>query len=216
MFVPPPEPHRPDDESGTVLGQDLRHLVHLGFGHAGHVLHRLRPVLGHHLFADLVHAVDAAADVFLVLPAVLEHVIEQAEEERHVAARANAHVLVGFRRGAGKARIGHDHLAAVLLGVQRVQHRHRVRLGRVRAEEQQALRVLLVVVRVGHRAVAPGIGDAGDGGRMADARLVVGVVGAEQAHELAQQVGLLVVVLGGPDPESRVGPAFFSDLKKFL
>ena len=37
-----------------------------------------------------------------------------------------------------------------------------------------------VVEAVGHRAVAPGIGHAGDGRRMADARLVVGVVGAPE------------------------------------
>src|SRR5208282_248175 len=58
------------------------------------------------------------------------------------------------------------------------------------------------------RAVAPGIGYAGDGRRVTDARLVVAVVGAPEGHELAQQVRLLVAVLGTADPEHRVGPAF--------
>ena len=44
-----------------------------------------------------------------------------------------------------------------------------------------------VVVAVGHRAVAPGIGHARDGGRMADARLVVDVVGAPERRELADR-----------------------------
>ena len=91
--------------------------------------------------------------------------------------------------------------------MQHVQHRHRVRLGSVAADVQRRLGVLHVVVRVGHRAVAPGVGDAGDGGRVADAGLVVAVVRAPQADPLAQQVGLLVVVLGRADDEDRVGAA---------
>ena len=84
--------------------------------------------------------------------------------------------IVGLRRGAREARIDDDHLRAVLLRVQHVQHRHRVRFGGVAADVQRALGVLHVVVRVGHRAVAPGVGYAGDRRRVADARLVVAVV----------------------------------------
>jgi hypothetical protein len=61
------------------------------------------------------------------------------EQEGNVGAGADAHVLVGLGRGAGEARVDHDHLAAVFLGVQHVQHGHRVRLGGVRADVQRAL-----------------------------------------------------------------------------
>ena len=97
-------------------------------------------------------------------------------------------------------------LRAVLLGVQHVQHRHRMRLGGVGADEEHRLRVLHVVVRVRHRAVAPGVRHAGDRRGVADARLVVAVVGAPERDELAQQLGLLVVVLGRADEESASGP----------
>ena len=143
-----------------------------------------------------------------VFPAVLENVVEHAEHERNVGARANADELVGLGRRAREARVDHDHLAAGFLGVQHVQHRDRVRFGRIRADVQRALGVAHVVVRVGHRTVAPRVRHAGDGGGVADAGLVIGVVAAPEADPLAQQVGLLVVVLRRADHEHRIGPAF--------
>src|SRR5215475_15339006 len=44
---------------------------------------------------------------------------------------------------------------------------------------------------------------------MADARLVIAVVGAPEGHEFAQQIRLLVAVLRAADPEHRVGTALF-------
>ena len=89
-------------------------------------------------------------------------------------------------------------------------------LGRIRTEEQNALRILFVVVRVGHRTIAPGVGNAGDRGRVADARLVIHVIGAEERHELAEQIGLFIVVLRGADPERRVRTRFLADLQQLL
>ena len=42
------------------------------------------------------------------------------------------------------------------------------------------LRITDVVIAVGHRVVAPGIGDAGDRGRMIDTPLIVSGVGAPE------------------------------------
>jgi hypothetical protein len=159
---------------------------------------------------DGFHAVDAVVDVLLVFPAVLENDVQQAEQEGDVGAGADAHVLVGLGRGAGEARVDHDHLAAVFLGVQHVQQRHRVRFSGVGADVQRALAVLHVVVRVGHGAITPGVRDARHRGGVADARLVVAVVGAPEAHELAHQVRLFVVVLGRTDEIHRVGAAGFA------
>jgi hypothetical protein len=188
------------------LSQHLGDLEHLLFLDAAGLFHLVGRPLGQHLLAHLVHAVDAVVDVLLVFPAVLEDVVQQAEQERDVGARADAHVLVGLGRGAGEARVDHDHLAAGFLGMQHVQHAHRVRLGRVGADVQRDLAVLHVVVRIGHGAIAPGVGNTGHRGGVADARLVVAVVAAPEADELAQQVGLLVVVLGRADPVHAVRP----------
>src|SRR5690606_5543811 len=176
--------HAPDDGAGPVLGHGLGNLVDLGFGHAAGLFDLLRRP-GHDLGTHLVHAVDAVVEVLLVLPAVLEDVVENAPDQRNVAARTETHVLIGTRGGAREARVGDDHLGAVLLGVQDVHHGDRVGLRRVRAHEQHGLRVLHVVVGVGHGAVTPGVRHARHGGGMADARLVVAVVGAEEGHELA-------------------------------
>src|SRR5437773_785722 len=75
--------------------------------------------------------------------------------------------------------------------------RHRMRLGRIAAPDDLRLGVADVVEAVGHRAVAPGVGHAGDGCRMADSRLVIGVVGAPEGTELAEQVGAFVGEFGG-------------------
>jgi hypothetical protein len=131
--------HAPDDGAGAVLVQQVA-----TFSTCASLTPQASSTLsGVHLARtsslDLVHAVDAVIDVLLVFPAVLEDVVQQAEQEGDVGARADAHVLVGLGRGAGEARVHHDHLAAGFLGMQHVQHADRVRLGGVGADVQRAL-----------------------------------------------------------------------------
>ena len=203
--------HAPDECRRPVLGHHFGDLIHLRLGNAGDLLDLLRRPLGHDFILDLVHAVDPVVDVLLVFPAVLEHVIEHPEQERNVRAGADPDVDVGLRRGARETRIDHDHPCAGFLGVQHVQHRHRMRFGGIRADVESALGVLHIVVRIGHRTVAPGVGYAGDGRRVADPRLMIHVVGAEERHELAHERRLLVVVLRAADPEHRIGSRFLAD-----
>jgi hypothetical protein len=57
------------------------------------------------------------------------------------------------------------------------------------------------------RAVAPGVGYAGDRGRVADARLVIAVVGAPEGGELALQVGACsLLALDEPSQNHASGP----------
>ena len=207
--------HTPDDGGRLILGHHLGNPQHFGLGNAGHVLDLVRGPF-HDFFLDLVDAVHAGLQVLLVFPAVLEDMIEQAPDERDVGARADAAIHVGLGGGTGKARIDDGDLAAIFLGMQQVQHRHRVRLGSIRTDVQRCLRVLHVVVGVGHRAVTPGIGDAGNRGRVADAGLMVHVVRAEEGHELAHQVGLLVAVLRRADPVGRIRAAFLADRQQLF
>ena len=79
-----------------------------------------------------------------------------------------------------------------------------MRLGRVAAKEQHRLRIADVGVAVGHRAVAPGVGYAGDGGRMANARLVVGIVRPPVRRKLAIEIGTFVGELGRTQPVHRL------------
>jgi hypothetical protein len=208
--------HAPHDGAGAVLGHGLGDLVAGGLVDAGDFQHLVGCPLGQHVLAHLVHAVDAVLDVLLVFPAVLEHVVQHAEQERDVGARAQPHELISLGRRAREARVDDDHLAAGFLGMQHVQHRHRVRFGRIRADVQRSLAVLHVVVGVGHRAIPPRVGHAGHGGGVADARLVVAVVAAPHRHPLAQQVRLFVVVLGRAHHVDAVGPAFLAQGQHLL
>ncbi len=208
--------HAPDQGRRLVLRHQLDDLAELVAGNAGDAFDLLRVPLGD-LGADLVHAVDALADEFLVLPAVLEDMPQHAPDQRNVGAGADADEVGRVGGGAGEARIDDDERSAVmLLGAQHVLHRHRMRLGRVAADDHQRLGVLDVVVAVGHGAVAPCIGDAGDRGGMADAGLVVDRVGPPHGRELAVQVGSLVGELGGAQPEHAVRPGFLADLQQLV
>src|SRR5205814_873970 len=109
--------------------------------------------------------VDALLDELLVFPAVLEDVPDYPVDHWDVGPRAQPHVFGRMRRGAGHARVDHDHVGALcLLAFQQVLQRHRMRLGGVATHDDHGLGVADVGVAVGHRAVAPGVGYAGDGG----------------------------------------------------
>src|SRR5262249_4280888 len=71
-----------------------------------------------------------------------------------------------------------------------------------------------IVEAVCHRAVAPGVGYAGDGGRMADARLVIGIVGAPERAELAKQIRAFVGEFRRSQPIDRIGPGLGADVEQ--
>ncbi len=122
-----------------------------------------------------------------------------------------------MRSRAREPRIDDDQRRlGALVGTEHVQQRHRMRLGGIAADDEHRLAVVHVVVGVGHRAVAPGVGYARDGGRVADPRLVVAVVGAPHGVELAEQIRLLVVVLGRAEPVHRVGTGLLADLEELV
>ena len=202
--------HAPHDGAGPVLGHHPRRRLHRPGRDSGDPQGLLRRPLPHFL-ADLVHPVDALADVLLVLPAVLEDVPEHAPHQPHVGAGAELHVQVRVCGGAGEARVADDHLRTVLPRAKDVLHRDGMGLGGVRPDEDHRLAVVHVVVGVGHGAVAPCVGNSRDRRRMADAGLVVDVVRAPVRRELADEVGLLVAVLGGAEPVHRVGARLLPD-----
>src|SRR3546814_16128245 len=71
--------------------------------------------------------------------------------------------------------------------------------------------IVHVVEAVRHRAVAPGVGNTRDRGRVTDSRLVVTVVGAPEGIELAEQVSLLVDVLRRAQPVDGIGAGVVVD-----
>ena len=59
-----------------------------------------------------------------------------------------------------------------------------MRFSGIRADVQRCLGVHHVVVAIGHRTIAPGVGNASNRSGVADTRLVIGIVGAEEGHPL--------------------------------
>ena len=163
--------------------------------------------------ARLLETIDALLDEFLVFPAILEDVPHHPHQHRNVGAGPDADIFVGVRGGARHARIDDDEVRLVeLLAFQQVLQRNRMRFRRIAAHDDHGLGVADVVEAVGHRAVAPGIGHAGDGGRMADARLVVAVVGAPERRKLAEDISAFVGEFRRAEPVDRIRPGFLADL----
>ena len=156
--------HAPDQRRGLLGREHLGDALELRAGHAGNSFNLLRRVLFDFL-ADVVHAVDALFDELLVFPAILEDMPQHPVDHRDVGAGADAHIFRGVGGGARQARIDNDHIGALkFLAFQHVLEGHRMRLGRIAAHYDNGLGVADICVAVGHCAVAPGIGYAGDGG----------------------------------------------------
>ena len=203
--------HRPDHRARPVVGHRSGNLLRLGLRHTGDVLHRVRIELGH-LVHERLQAVGALVQHVLVFPAVLQNDVNEPVDERHVGARADAGVLVGERRRLAEARVDNDYLRPVhLLRRQDVLHGDGMRGADVLADDHDAAAVTDVVHRVGHGAVAPYIGEAGDRGGMADARLVVDVVRAPVGGELAQRIGCFVVMVRRAEEHEGIGSMLLAD-----
>ena len=208
--------HAPDEGRGPLLGEGLGDLLQLLAGNPGDALDLFGRPLGD-FGTDLVHAVDALRDELLVFPAVVEDVVQHAPDHRDVGAAAEPDIFGGMRRGAGEARVEHEHVGAVdFLAGQDVLQGHRMRFGGIRSHEDHGLRIPDVVVGIRHRAVAPGIGDAGDGGRMADAGLVIDGVGAPERRELAEQIGAFIGEFRRAEQIDGIGAGLGADLEHLV
>jgi hypothetical protein len=109
-------------------------------------------------------------------------------------------------------RVTDDQRSVVLLlRLEDVLNRDRVRLRGIAPDQEHGARFLDVVEAVRHRAVAPGVRYTRDRGRVTDPRLVVAVVAAPEGVELAEQIRLLVVELGRAKPVHRVGTGALTD-----
>ncbi len=153
-------------------------------------------VRGMHLEHGAPHVIEpdrAPRNVVGVDEPLLDRQVQKAVRERQVRPRRQRQVHIGDARRLGATRIDDDQLAGGALLVHPL-HDRRHGLGRVRAPQQQRLRARDVADRKRQPAVDPeGLVLASRRRRHAIAPVVVDVGRAQRhAHELAQQVGLLV------------------------
>ena len=96
--------HTPDEGAGSVFRHQLGGGSDFVRFRAGDAFGFFRRPLGD-FFTDLIHAVDALLDISFIVPVVFEDMPQHTPDDRHVAARADAQILIGMRRGAGETRI---------------------------------------------------------------------------------------------------------------
>ena len=208
--------HRPDQRGGLLVSEKFGDVLDLGFGQAGDALDLVRRPFRDFL-ADILDAVDALVNEFLVLPAILEDVPEHPVDRGDVDAGPYPDIFGRVRRRSRHARVDDDQVGAVeFLAFENVLQRNRMRFGGIAAHDQNGLGVADVVVAVGHRTVAPGIGYTGDGRGMADARLMIGIVGSPKGRELAVEIGGFVGEFGGTEPVDRIRSRLLADIEKLV
>ena len=151
------------------------------------------------LLPHQVGGVGVGLDVLRELLAVREHVVDDTAEEGDIGSRADRHVVVGQRAGAGEARVDMDDARAARLGLHHPLEAHGVGLGEVGALDHDAVRVLEVLHERGGATASEGGAEPGHGGAVADPRLVLDAHHTEAGEQLLDEVVLLVVQGGAAE-----------------
>ncbi len=125
---------------------------------------------------------------------------------------------IGFVAGRGAARIDDDDLgAAPRARVEHAAEEDRVAPGRVRADEDDEVGLVEVLVAAGHRVGAESAPVAGDRRRHAQPRIGVDVARADEAlHQLVGDVVVLGEELAREVEGDGVGPVLRGDAREAL
>ena len=140
--------------------------------------------------------------------AFLDDRVHHRVQQRDVGVGLELQVMRRVARELGAARIGEDQLRPVLDRVLDPRRGDRMIDDGIGADQEHDVRLHHVHHRIGHRARADAFEQRRDARRVAQARAVVDVVGAEAgAHELLEQVRLLVrCPWPSRSPRARFGP----------
>ncbi|GBD42222.1 hypothetical protein HRbin39_01611 [bacterium HR39] len=157
-------------------------------------------------------AVDPRLHELLVVEPFGDDHVEQRVEERHVGAGAELQEPGGVAGERIGARIGHHQLHAALRRLLEEGGRHRVVLGRIGADHEDQVTVQGLGEGGRDRTAADPLHERRHRGGVAQPRAVVdGVVAEDRAHELLDQIGLLVGALGGAEGGERPAALPFED-----
>ncbi|OIQ79003.1 hypothetical protein GALL_392840 [mine drainage metagenome] len=174
--------------------------ANFGRRHAGHRLQRLGRVLR---LRDEIAPAREGLDLAALLDVVLrdqpfgDDDVGQRVEQRDVGSRAQLQVVGGVHVGAAHqvdaARVGDDQSRAGAQSLLQPRREHRVRVGRVGADDQDHVGVVDRLEGLRSGRSAEGLPQPVAGRRMAHARAGIDVVVAEsRAHQLLHQIGFLV------------------------
>ena len=203
--------HAPEDDGGLGARIGARHRaqrVGIDAADRRHLLRRERfDVLG-----ELREAFGVGLDVLLVVELLGDDHVEHGVEHRHVGAVGELEHVGGMALERLAARVHHDELGAALRRLLEEGRRDRMVLRRVGADHDDDVGVLALVEGRGHRGGADAFQQRRDRGGVAQPRAVVDIVGAEAgAHQLLEQIGLLVRALGRAESGERAGALAVAD-----
>src|ERR1035437_8469725 len=183
----------------SVLGRAL-------VGPRGRVVHaRLRVVAGEDA-VEVVHILEVVADqrgrvgvgddVVVEVALVGQDVVDDPAEEHDVAAGPQRDVLVGQGRCAGEPGVDVDDLGTARLRLHDPLEPDRVALGHVGTLDDDAVRVLQVLLECRGTAATERGPQTGDGGTVSNAGLVLYLDRAQRGEQLLDQVVLFIVERG--------------------
>ena len=148
------------------------------------------------------------------MPAVCQHDLHDAIDQSHIRSRTLFQVKRGKLRDVDLARICDDQRDAAFEDrLPESGAEDRMLLGRVRADDEQGLRIVGDVVHgVAHRSRTKAEGQAVDGRGMAEPRAVVDVVRADHlSGELLHQIVFFVGALGRGEHGDGIRPGIRFD-----
>ena len=146
--------------------------------------------------------------------------MEQAVDQQHVGVGRELEDVAGVLRQLGDARVDQDQGGRVMRAARRVLDEaggDRVVGGRVGADHDDDIGVVDVAHRVRYGARTDAFEQGRDRGGMAQPGAVVDVVVAEaEAHQLLEQVGLLVAALGRAEAGQRQRAVLLLDVRQAM
>ena len=115
-------------------------------------------------------------------------------------------------RRARYAWIDHNEISVFKFSaLEQVLQRHRTGLGWIAAHNDLRLRVANIVEPIGHCTLASGIRDRCYCHRMANRCLMVGIVGAPESTQFAEEVGSLIGEFRRAEPVDRIRTRLLAD-----
>ena len=188
--------HAPEDDGALGAGVEPRHPaqgVGVDAADLGHHLGReLRQV-----FAERLEAFRMGLDILAVVKLLGDDDVHHGVEQGDVGAGGELQHMGGMLDQRMAARVADDEGGAALGGIFEEGSGNRVVLGRVGADDQDDIGLERVGERRGDRRRTDGLEQSRHRRGMAQPGAVVDIVGAETgAHQLLEEIGLLVAALG--------------------
>ncbi|VWC39015.1 hypothetical protein BST28156_06867 [Burkholderia stagnalis] len=198
------EAHRPAAHPVRRVADPLRGKPDVGFGQPRDRRDLLRRVVGEER-GHRVPPFGEFGDERGIGPAVRVQQVQQPVHQREIGARADLQEQVRLVRGAGAPQIDDDQLRAGLHAVHHSQKQDRVAIGHVRADHEEQVRAIEVLVRARRAVRAERQLVAAARARHAQARVRLDPVGADEAlRQLVDEVLRLDRHLAGHVERQRV------------